>query len=205
MSDLISRRDALKAVSIGTLSAATVYGRSEAGMAAKREIERAIADLPSAQTEKAQLSREDTTSDCISRQEAIDAALSAADDWDGGCNKSRDKYITNALLDLPSVHPKFPENWWKTDHGFMWLCPHCGLPVHSDFEECLRCGIKRQSAQPEALTDKEQRIFLAAMARELKVCEETDRECRNCREPYEDILARVCKEIERKVKGALWT
>lgn len=50
---------------------------------------------------------------------------------------------------LPSAQPKLPENWWKTDHGYMWLCPHCGLPVHSDFEECLRCGTKRQSAQPE--------------------------------------------------------
>lgn len=87
----------------------------------------------------------------ISRQSAIDAALSAADDWDGGCNKSRDKYITNALLDLPSVHPKLPENWWKTDHGYMWLCPHCGLPVHSDFEECLRCGMKRQSEHTESI------------------------------------------------------
>ena len=59
------------------------------------------------------------------------------------------------------------------------------------------------SAQPEPLTDKEQRIFLAAMAREEKVCEEVDRNY--VREPYEDSLVRVCKEIRRKVKGALWT
>ena len=59
------------------------------------------------------------------------------------------------------------------------------------------------SAQPEPLTDKEQRIFLAAMAREEKVCEEVDRNY--VREPYEDSLMRVCKEIRRKVKGALWT
>ena len=56
-------------------------------------------------------------------------------------------------------------------------------------------------AQPEPLTDKEQRIFLAAMRREEKVCEGADR----MREPYEDSLVRVCKEIRRKVKGALWT
>ena len=61
----------------------------------------------------------------------------------------------------------------------------------------------RQSVQPEPLTDKEQRIFLAAMGREEKVCEEVDRNC--VREPYEDSLMRVCKEIRRKVKGALWT
>lgn len=59
------------------------------------------------------------------------------------------------------------------------------------------------SAQPEPLTDKEQRIFLAAMGREEKVCEEVDRNY--VREPYEESLTRVCKEIKRKVKGALWT
>lgn len=59
------------------------------------------------------------------------------------------------------------------------------------------------AAQPEPLTDKEQRIFLAAMAREEKVCKEVDEEM--TREPYEDSLVRVCREIERKVKGALWT
>lgn len=57
--------------------------------------------------------------------------------------------------------------------------------------------------QSEPLTDKEQRIFLAAMEREEHVCEEVDRNY--VREPYEDSLVRVCKEIRRKVKGALWT
>lgn len=59
------------------------------------------------------------------------------------------------------------------------------------------------SAQPERLTDKEQRIFLVAMGREEKVCKEVDRKYPG--EPYEDSLVRVCREIERKVKGALWT
>lgn len=61
------------------------------------------------------------------------------------------------------------------------------------------------SAQPEPLTDKEQRIFLAAMEREKKVCKQVDAECRDCREPYEDSLVSTCREIIRKVKGALWT
>lgn len=61
------------------------------------------------------------------------------------------------------------------------------------------------SVQPEPLTDKEQRIFLAAMGREEKVCKQVDDECRDCREPYEDSLVRTCHEIIRKVKGALWT
>lgn len=59
------------------------------------------------------------------------------------------------------------------------------------------------SAQPEPLTDKEQRIFLAAMGREKKVCKEVDAEM--TREPYEDSLVKTCREIIRKVKGALWT
>ena len=61
------------------------------------------------------------------------------------------------------------------------------------------------SAQPEPLTDKEQRIFLAAMGREEKVCKQVDDEYRDCMEPYEDSLVRICHEITRKVKGALWT
>jgi len=60
-----------------------------------------------------------------------------------------------------------------------------------------------RSTQPEPLTDKEQRIFLTAMAREEKVCRQVDDECRD-RTPYEASLVHVCREIRRKVKGALW-
>ena len=52
------------------------------------------------------------------------------------------------------------------------------------------------------LTDKEQRIFLAAMEREEKICKEIDEEWQ---EAYEESLVEVCREIERKVKKALWT
>lgn len=69
--------------------------------------------------------------------------------------------------------------------------------------EILRRLSELPSAQAEQLTDKEQRIFLAAMGREEKVCKEVDRNY--VREPYEDSLMQVCKEIRRKVKGALWT
>lgn len=64
----------------------------------------------------------------------------------------------------------------------------------------LEMAIKALEQEP--LTDKEKRIFLAAMGREEKVCEEVDRNY--VREPYEDSLVRVCREIKRKVKGALW-
>ena len=63
---------------------------------------------------------------------------------------------------------------------------------------------KLPSVQPEPLTDQEQRIFLAAMGREEKVCKQIDDECRDCREAYEDSLVKTCHEIIRKVKGALW-
>ena len=59
------------------------------------------------------------------------------------------------------------------------------------------------SAQPEPLTDKEQRIFLAAMERERKVCKEVDDQY--VHEPYEVLLTKVCDEIKRKVKKVLWT
>ena len=55
----------------------------------------------------------------------------------------------------------------------------------------------------EPLTDKEQRIFLAAMGRERKVCKEVDDQYAH--EPYEVMLTKVCSEIERKVKAALWS
>lgn len=75
-----------------------------------------------------------------------------------------------------------------------------GWTVASSFEDIINSV---PSVQPEPLTDKEQRIFLAAMGREEKVCEEVDRN--HIREPYEDSLMWICREIKRKVKGALWT
>ena len=68
--------------------------------------------------------------------------------------------------------------------------------------EAFSCSEEPNRSEP--LTDKEQRIFLAAMGRERKVCKQVDQECRDCREPYEDSFVSVCNEIERKVKGALW-
>ena len=51
MSDLIDRQAAIYAVKCGTLSAAMVYGRTDAGSAALSETVRAIKALPSAQPE----------------------------------------------------------------------------------------------------------------------------------------------------------
>ena len=43
---------------------------------------------------------------------------------------------------LTAIPPAQPD--YKTDHGYMWLCPKCGLGVHSDFAVCVRCGHKRE-------------------------------------------------------------
>ena len=97
-----------------------------------------------------------------------------------------------AAIDALGKEPKFKIKMIKTyaegrsDQWFKDVATIASLP----------------SAQPEQLTDKEQRIFLAAMGREEKVCKEVDEEC--SREPYEDSLVRICHEITRKVKGALW-
>lgn len=58
----------------------------------------------------------------------------------------------------------------------------------------------KETVQIEALTDKEKRIFLAALRREEKVCKQIDTECTGG-----ENLVRICREIERKVKKALWT
>ena len=51
----------------------------------------------------------------------------------------------------------------------------------------------------EPLTDTEQRIFLAAMGRERKVCKESGADG----DGWIDLVA-VCHSIERKVKNVLW-
>lgn len=77
-----------------------------------------VADLPSVQPEpkpdengsepfgNAEKLGNRTTDDLISRQAAIDAAIEAADDWDGGYSRSREETITKRLSALPSVQPE---------------------------------------------------------------------------------------------------
>lgn len=85
---------------------------------------------------------------------------------------------------------------FEDDNGQSYLYLDEVMAVFTDEEEL-------PSAQPEPLTDKEQRIFLAAMERERKICKEVDDQY--VHEPYEVLLTKVCDEIERKVKKVLWT
>ena len=128
-----------------------------------------------------------TMSDLISRQQVIDVIWNTEqhDVKSTAAYNRRLKQlvkIINAVAELPSAQPEFAKDIDVRD------------------KDC----ISRQ-AEPEPLTDREQRIFLAAMGREEKVCKQVDDELRNCREPYEDSLVRTCHEIIRKVKDALWT
>lgn len=77
--------------------------------------------------------------------------------------------------------------------------------IMNGMDLCEEAVMNQPSTRPEPFTDKEQRIFLAAMSKEEKVCKQVDDECRDCREPYEDSLVSTCHEITRKVKGTLWT
>ena len=41
--------------------------------------------------------------DLISRAAAIEAALDGADEWDGGCNPTREEYIREHMAEVPAV------------------------------------------------------------------------------------------------------
>ena len=157
--------------------------------------------------------------DLISRQAAIDALAKFVPY--AICDESTESYTNgltdayNLILQLPSAQPatncsEFPNNSDTISREAVADAIN-GIECtrhttwYEFYQKVMTAVEKLPPAQPETLTDKEQRIFLAAMGREEKVCKQVDEECRDCREPYEDSLVRVCHEIERKVKGALWT
>lgn len=120
--------------------------------------------------------------------------------------------------DLPRM-PKECLFGWKHLEYSKWRCKFGGECELS--AECKQCShlvsfatdinvatkdgtnLAEVDTKIEPLTDKEQRIFLAAMGRERKVCKEVDDQYTH--EPYEVLLTKVCSEIERKVKKALWS
>lgn len=70
------------------------------------------------------------------------------------------------------------------------------------FIDALEFCISTLSTMPtvEPLADAEQRIFIEAMWREKDVCRAVDKEFPDAKVNLTD----VCREIVRKVKGALW-
>lgn len=86
-------------------------------------------------------------------------------------------------------------NDWVDNHGF----------VHSADEDLTYQKIKSLPSVQldiEPLTDNEQRIFLSAMAREEEVCKLVDESYDGGEEAVN--LMKICSEIKRKVKGALF-
>ena len=157
-------------------------------------------------------------SDLIDRQAAIDAVFSLCEDCDSGyCGSCRVNYpgekdVIKVIRNLPSAQTESCEDTVSRQRLLSDLKELITAwekyPVMAEQIKGVEAAIGYvetiPSAQPEQLTDKEQRIFLAAMSREEKVCKQVDEECRDCREPYEDSLVWVCHEIMRKVKKALW-
>lgn len=82
--------------------------------------------------------------DVINRRAAVDAAIEAADDWDGGYNITRANMIENAIKALPSAQLEIIRckycRWGKEScgniecfadtnvppeyHGYEWFCPN---------------------------------------------------------------------------------
>lgn len=135
----------------------------------------------------------------INASDLIEWIMETYPDWCVGDVRS----IVDHVIDLPSAQPE-PSTERREILEYLDTVLHPIIsPEHWDvYSELHDMICSLPSAQPEPLTDKEQRIFLAAMGREEKVCEEVDRNY--VREPYEVSLVHVCKEIRRKVKGALW-
>ena len=148
-------------------------------------------------------------SDYISRQAAIDA-LDKRFDSIPMEQTTEILLLRKDLRDLPPVQPeRLTDDDFETIRIHLnayeeELCNQRRWKEAGEYQRIIERFMAFASAQPEPLTDKEQRIFLAAMGREEKVCKQVDEECRDCREPYEDSLVWVCHEIMRKVKKALW-
>ena len=65
----------------------------------------------------------------ISKDQAIRLACEAADDWDGGGNKSRDAYIIDAIdgAEPADVQPVKHGEWEREEYSPYVKCSHCGM------------------------------------------------------------------------------
>ena len=81
--------------------------------------------------------------DLIDRRVALDAAIEAADDWDGGCSKERERFIRYALEELPPAQPGLDE--WCTDCKEYDQEKHCCPRWNRVIREALK------DVQPEQL------------------------------------------------------
>ena len=90
--------------------------------------------------------------DLIDRQAAIDAAIEAADDWDGGCSKERERFIRYALEELPSAQPEIVWckecKYWKDSDGVYRRGfdaeSKCPLNLKKVYEGTFYCGMAKR-------------------------------------------------------------
>lgn len=85
--------------------------------------------------------KNNNNNDLISREQAMDAM---AELQGRASTKAELKGISKAWKLIKKLPPIQPEPQYKTNYGFMWLCPKCGLPIHSDYTRCVRCGHNRE-------------------------------------------------------------
>lgn len=80
--------------------------------------------------------------DLISMAAAIECAIDAVDDWDGGWNPNRETVIKKYFEELPAVDAAqvVHGNWKIMSHGFppepCTVCSNYGLDI--DYEICKR-------------------------------------------------------------------
>ena len=84
--------------------------------------------------------------DSISRAAAIDAAVEAADEWDGGYSRSREEIITLKLQMLPSAQQERKKGKWINrslnilyPEWERYTCSVCGKHSYN-YDFCPNCG-----------------------------------------------------------------
>ena len=151
MSDLIDRDEAIMAVKMGALSAATLYGRTDEGSTALYETVRAIKAIPSVQPETHDKRTETHACDCISRQAAINAPVrmvSEGIEW----------IPVYHVEQLPSAQPERMKGRWMRKNDGVY-CSACykgwdfmtGVPaeVETEYKFCPNCGADMRGEQDE--------------------------------------------------------
>ena len=146
--DAVSRQTLQKELALYPID--DVTSEDEAGYnRAINDVQKMVLHLPSAQPEKAQLSGENATFDCISRQtviDAIDDIESEVADGDGFQYAKWREYF----CELPSVQPEQPEH-----EELDFVQPH------------KKIGVRLEIGQPEIIRCKDCK-FYTPMNRETK-------------------------------------